>query len=144
MNNEFKNGELREYLRRVFKDKYLVADSAPSTFQELNASKTATLTVWTGASQGTVWGLESSNWHFRAWHDSIHLRHQFDFSKSGELKATEVQCVEASRLVGDSFASIIEAEVKGQVEHFEKFGRFPENQLEFILEYLRTGALNQC
>lgn len=42
MNIEFKNGELREYLRRVFKGKYLVADSAPSTFQELNASKTAT------------------------------------------------------------------------------------------------------
>lgn len=130
---------MREYLSRFKSRSFEVSDFAPSSFESLNESKLSRLTIWAGASDKTIWGAPSSNHLFRAWHDSVHLRTGYDFSVQGELLTAQVQAEEASRLVGDCFASLVHAEVAGQVLYFARFNEFPLNQRAFIDSCMTQG-----
>lgn len=112
--------------------KYEVSAFAPDTFETLNRN-VGKLVVWCGGSDNTIYGDARVNWAFRAWHDSLHLKMQAGFDLEGETRVA----YEQARIIGGKYAEILLAEIIGQAEYFKKFGQFPENQVQFIKEYLK-------
>ena len=114
--------------------KHSVSDHAPCSMVTLADSRTSGLVVWSGASDSTIYGDRAINWAFRAWHDSLHLALNADFSMQGEKLVALEQC----RLIGsDAMAKIIMGEVVGQVEYLNKYGHFPTDQFVFMRNYLK-------
>lgn len=114
--------------------KHTALDIAPNTFKALESNRTASLVVWSGASEQTIYGDPTVNHAARAWHDSLHLKLGADFTVIGETRVAIEQC----RLIGsDQYADILWSEIVGQVEYFEKHGSFPIDQVEFIRNYLK-------
>ena len=112
--------------------KHIVSDVAPDTFEKLKRN-IGQLVIWSGASDNTIYGDPAINQAFRAWHDSLHIKLNADFTQEGETRVA----LEQARIIGGSYAEIILAEVVGQGLYFNKYGEFPKNQIEFIKSYLK-------
>lgn len=114
--------------------KFQAKDFAPDSFEKLIANKTAGLVVWAGASDSTIYGDAKVNHAFRAWHDSLHLKLNAPFTLAGET----LVALEQARLIGsDTYGKIILGEVVGQAEYHTKHGKFPVDQMEFMINYLK-------
>ena len=83
------------------------------------------LPIWSGASEGTIWGEPRFNWLFRAWHDSIHVRYGCDFTLEGELKASRIQAQLARDMGLNELAQIMVWETAGQAVYYDRTGQFP-------------------
>ena len=128
--------ELVNKMKHIFPVKFDAKDIAPNTFQDLMSNASSRLVVWSGASDLTIYGEASSNHLFRAWHDSLHIKLNADFSLQGEI----IVAREQARLIdSDAMAKIIMAEVQGQAEYFNKHGSFPIDQVAFIQDYLKAA-----
>lgn len=126
------NAELNSRILRLA-PKFEAQDNAPYSFETLKANS-GRLVVWSGASDQTIYGDAKVNHAFRAWHDSLHLKLDADFSFEGERRVA----AEQARLIGsDSMGLIIMAEVVGQVEYLNKYGHFPVDQVQFLRNYLK-------
>lgn len=110
---------------------YQVSDHAPASYADLRAE--TSLTVWSGASDATVFGDAAVNWAFRAWHDSLHLAHQLDFTLEHELELARRQ---ASCIDSVEIAEIVYWDVAGQALYQARFGQFPLDQQAFHREKL--------
>lgn len=117
--------------------KHVAKLSAPETFNDL-VSNLGELIVYSGSSDQTIYGSESVNHAFRAWHDSLHISLNAPFTLDGET----VVAMEQARLLGGMYGDILIAEVIGQAEYFQTHGTFPVNQTEFVVNYLK--GLNKC
>jgi hypothetical protein len=117
-----------------FAPKHSISDIAPNSFETLMDSKTTGLVVWSGASEGTIYGSSLVNYAFRAWHDSLHISLCAGFDLIGESRVANEQ---ARLLQGDGYAAIILGEVLGQTQYYLKNGFFPTNQVEFMANYLK-------
>lgn len=120
---------------------FTVADSAPDTFPDLIS--TARLTVWSGASDSTIYGDPVLNWCARAWHDATHLSLGADFSLEGETRTAEAQIVALYRRfpsAPDVYASIIRAEVIEQASYCYRTGSFPADQVSFVRSVLNRTS----
>jgi hypothetical protein len=126
----------RRIIQHANKLTYNVSDVAPDTFETLKSNVVSILTVWSGASDKTIYGDAAVNHAFRAWHDSLHLKLNAPFTLEGEILVAKFQ---ANALKNDALGAIIMAEVQGQAEYFAKHGTFPENQVEFIQSYLKAA-----
>ena len=100
------------------------------------------LSVNVNHSDNTIFGEASTNWLFRAWHDSQHIEANADFSVEGERTAASFQQSQIVMLQGVSmqakrrWIALVDAEVNGQLEYYLANGSFPENQREFVVSYL--------
>lgn len=110
---------------------YSVADEAPNTPSDL-FGRTGRLVVWSGASDQTIYGDPSVNHAFRAVHDTLHLKHGFDFTVPQEMELGRVQAAMFPGRLGD----FIYADIVGQAEFFLATGDFPVDQKAFICGYL--------
>lgn len=129
------NQKIRDKVRGLI---YQASDNAPDTFEKLKKyCSTGNLTVWSGGSDNTIYGDVVINHAFRAWHDLGHMILNAPFTLEGEIYVAKWQ---ASQL-GDNLGAIIMAEVKGQAEYFAKHGMFPNDQVSFIKQYLKTGKV---
>lgn len=118
---------------------YEARDVAPETFSELaNAGTLATLPVWAGASDCTIYADARVNHAARAWHDRAHLIGGFAFTLDGETKAAELQVVQLYQAFPSApawAAELIRAEVIGQAAELAKTGHFVADQVSFSLAY---------
>jgi hypothetical protein len=99
------------------------------------------IVVWSGASDATIFGDPEVNYTFRAWHDWCHWRGRLPFDFKGEQGVCEMQCGHLLSLYGDSnrtrrWCRIVDAEVIGQRLYFDRFGRLPSDQYDFVVAYL--------
>ena len=122
---------------------FSVSETAPSTYEELVAliEKHQRIVVWSGASDATIFGDSEVNYAFPAWHDWCHWRGRFPFTFEGEQHVCKMQCAQLLSLYGDGdrtrrWCRIIEAEIIGQRQHFDRFGHFPSDQYAFVVAYL--------
>lgn len=127
----------------------LTADQYPDyAAMKRDWEATGHLKINVGNSLGTIFGSASLNWLFRAWHDYAHVTIDADFSPTGEAAAAE----EMKRIMIEliptltpaeiaRYSRIIDAEVNAQAQYFMKYGAFPENQYEFMAQYLQTGTV---
>lgn len=91
--------------------------------------------------ENTIFGDPEINIMFRAWHDSIHLELNEDFSPMAEVRVAFKQIAE---LPQDWLyeRQLILMEVAGQVAYNDKHnGAFPENQREFTINLIANGTM---
>ena len=124
---------------------YDVAAVAPETYEELIAHLDAgrRMLVYSGGAEQTIYGDPEVNYAFRAWHDWCHWRGRHDFSLEGERATCAMQRAHLVALYGESpqthrWRRILQAEVIGQREHFDRHGVFPDDQRAFVESYLRS------
>lgn len=100
------------------------------------------LTININHSDNTIFGEPSTNWLFRAWHDSQHIEANVDFSSDGERIAASFQQSQIVMLQGPSmedkrrWIALVDAEVNGQLDYFLSHGEFVRDQREFVTAYL--------
>ena len=137
------NAAVLTICNRVLPSGYDVSAAAPETYEELIAHLDAgeRMVVYSGGSERTIYGDPEVNFAFRAWHDWCHWRGRHDFSHMGERAACAMQADHVVTLYGDSpqtrrWRRILQAEIIGQREFFDRHGEFPEDQRAFVAAYL--------
>lgn len=118
-------------LNQAAKLRYEVRDLAPSTEQDLFNS--ASLVIWSGSSDNTIFQDASVNYAFRALHDNLHLETRFDFSPQAEIELGRIQASKYDGILAD----IIYCEVSRQAEYFLLNGVFIQDQVSFTKQYIK-------
>jgi len=132
---------------RLLPGGYDVSLAAPETYEELIAHLDAggRMVVYSGGSERTIYGDPEVNFAFRAWHDWCHWRGRHDFSHEGERAACAMQSEHLVTLYGESpqtlrWRYILQAEIIGQREYYDRHGEFPEDQRAFVAAYLEDHS----
>lgn len=122
-------------------DEFPTFAEAPTTLADLTAyaKEHGRLGIATEDSEGTIFDCADTNVHLRAWHDSVHFRHQLAFNVAGEAAAVYVQCAQVFRVYGVNdrsirFAQWLLADILGLVIHHKQTGKYPKNK--------RAGTVN--
>ncbi len=128
MTIEIPQRDLARLAHKLAPARYATAAIAPDTYVDLQSRTAADgiLTVWNGASESAIYGSEG-NLAFRAWHDSIHLARSLSFEAADEFG-------QASQ--SGALARFVYADTAGQVAYFVRWGRFPENQREYVRAFV--------
>lgn len=137
------NGAVLHMAHLAYPKWFDVSDNAPESFAGLyrHVSLTGRITVWSGASDATIYADPSVNWAFRAWHDSVHLAIGADFSHAGEVAACEAQIAslrEQFPRMPVLWSALLRIEVVGQVIALESSGSFVSDQVSFTLATLES------
>lgn len=119
-------------------------DDAPTTLKGITdyANEHGRLCVAREDSEGTIFDCADTNAHLRAWHDSVHFRHQLAFTVAGEAAAVYVQAAQVYYLYGYSektvrWVSYLLADILGLVLHVQKTGKYPKNKRAGVVKYCR-------
>ena len=104
--------------------------------------------VYNGGDHGHL-GREY-NIKFRALHDYMHISNNLSFSfRSEKLLSRITETVFANIAYNELNAthfevtvimSIIDAEIKGQIEYYQEYGKYVADQTKFIEQYLKVVA----
>lgn len=124
---------------------YHASDNAPNDWQSLkewqakNVLGLHSFPVFAGSSETAIYS-QNGNYLFRAWHDSLHLKHNFNFSRYGELSTASehikmLQDINAPEAV----LLAVQADTIGQYFYTEITGGFIDNQKYFVQDCLTYG-----
>jgi hypothetical protein len=109
--------------------------SAPSSLSDLNraVNSTGKLVVWGGGSDTSIYACPEHNAAFRAWHDSVHWRHQLPMNFAGEAATVYVQIKHLLTQYGletetEDWAALLLCEVIGQNLTYIQTGEYPADQ----------------
>lgn len=126
-------------------DQVKTFDEAPTSLAEVlrYAREHGRLCIAEEDSDGTIYACEETNWHLRAWHDSVHYRHLIAFNAAGEAAATYVQVAQLYRVYGRThpkdmlieWASILLADILGLVHYHQRTGLWPKNKRAGTLKH---------
>lgn len=129
---------------KLFPCGFDVGPDAPSSLQAIkdHVEKTGRMKVSDEFGDTSIYGDKEVNCAFRAWHDFHHLRGNHEFTPEGEYQVAVAQCKDISKVYGYTaqareFMSYIKADVVGQVEYFERYGEFPQDQKAFVLAWMK-------
>ncbi len=135
---------LRDVLQRIITPQpieYSVSSHAAENFQQLKAASTSRLVVLGPFSDRTIYGEPAYNHLQRACHDNWHLRLNADTDVHGEYRVAIAQANEVARVGGDTVADFVFADLFGQTLFMQKYLRFPEDQVGFVLDFITTGRI---
>lgn len=90
--------------------------------------------------ENTIFGNKDTNLAFRAWHDAIHIQHDLPFTLKGEL---EVYNIMQSQLHHNYYFEklLLYADIVGQSLYYEKHNAFPDNQRNFVIDFLTKNSI---
>jgi hypothetical protein len=128
---------------------YRESETAPSTYKAMRETRDRLgyFVIYNGASLTSIFSPEI-NVKFRAVHDSFHYFFELGFTFNEEKHLSELQALDFyftalragySELIADSIYKIVNAEIRGQIEYYEKNKKFIKNQREYILNYLNVA-----
>jgi hypothetical protein len=119
-----------------------IVDESPETFLDLcGAISAGDLPVLGKYCEQTIYGEAIGNIFQRVFHDSIHLALREDFDAVSEYRVAMEQCRRVESRFGSLIGDILWADLQGQTEHMQKYGRFPVDQVNFVVDYLRKGKV---
>lgn len=123
---------IRELIARIPYIPCVYTDMNPPAHYVFSQSKV--LYVWTGASERTIYPEPVFNWRFRAHHDSLHRQFRLGFSFEEEKAVTQagIRLLKLSGLLADVYW----ADNVGQQEYYYTHGHFPEDQRQFVTNYV--------
>ncbi len=115
------------------------------TLEKITAyyNKTGKLLVWRGESNDTIFSLPDFNYMFRAWHDFHHITKQLPFDTEGEAMVATYQSQDIHAMalpahIKHFCIALIDCEVNGQIEHYDRTGEFLVNQKTFACDYMQA------
>lgn len=96
---------------------------------------TGKIHIWTGESEGTIFGDAKINHYFRAWHDYTHITHELGYDFAGE---SIVGSIQASELPIEWVfeRELINIEILGQNQYYNRHKEFLKDQRQFSIDYL--------
>ena len=124
---------------------------APSTYKQMvsHYETYKYYLVYDGGDHGFL-GKEY-NIKFRALHDHMHRIHELSFKFNDEKILSELTSklfralgkfyLELSETELDNIETVINAEIRGQIEYYEKYGRYVSDQRVFIRDYILKRAV---
>lgn len=122
---------------------YTLTNDQYATFEEMKMDaemRGGVFSVNRLHSDCTVFGDADTNWAFRAWHDSCHIKMDADFSRLGEERAMGLMMAHLDEKFDLNapllWYEIIQVEVMGQFDYLEKWGEFPVDQRAFMAQEL--------
>lgn len=106
--NEAFNWAVNVIADKIFPFGYNIRPNAPNTYDECceEFRLTGQISIWSGDFDNTGFGDTETWQNFRAWHDFVHVRHQFPFTMPGEYAAATVQSFQLFKLLGRDETSI--------------------------------------
>ena len=128
--------------------KYKASSSAPQSYKKMRDCFDALgyFLVYDGGDHGMM-GKEY-NIKFRALHDAMHYAYGISFKFGDEKRLSTITANLFAKAAFNNYAcsrreivlirSIIDAEIRGQIEHFEFNKCYVEDQSSFILSYLNA------
>jgi hypothetical protein len=122
------------------KHHYVDVDGGPVALLEAYKKKES-IPVYTGDSEGTIWGAPHINWLFRAHHDSLHLTHELPFTILGEYMASEIHSALAELMGLKELAIVMRLDVAGFAAYEADTGKFaPQGLSRSLLEKRREAV----
>lgn len=133
-------------LLRTNNIRYKASSIAPSTYKAMVTTYEALdcYIVYNGGDHGFL-GKED-NIKFRALHDAMHRENSLTFKFEDEKKLSDITKEIFMEIAWSTLnlttwetwviGEIINAEIKGQIEYYEKNNSYVEDQKQFITEYL--------
>lgn len=118
---------------------HIAAPDAPSTWEQLQdwyycaPGHDLIMKVFDGGCIDTIYRDPSFNHAFRAWHETLHLQHDYDFSYLNEVKVglLHMQSVRKAGLPESDQAAIVYDTI-GQNAYYDKYKKFIVNQSLFV------------
>ena len=113
---------------------------APNTWEGLQAVKDMSpMPVFDGNCENTIFESKTVNLAARAWHDSVHLKHDLSFSLQDEIRVARIQCAQLIDAGLSSFTHLIWLDVVGQILYYDKHKQYVPNQKAFV-DYLMLNG----
>ena len=128
---------------------FITSELAPNTYKGMREyfDEFGQFLIYSGEDHGFL-GQEY-NIKFRALHDYMHYNYNLSFKFEDEKKLSEItekefmyDALKVNATLQECLivANIINAEIKGQIEYYEKNNEYVKNQAEFIESYLKVVA----
>lgn len=110
------------------------------------ANEHGVLCIATEDSDGTIYDSPGINHDLRAWHDSVHFRHGFQFNAAGEAAAAYVQVAQMAAIYGDNpdtayWAALLLTDLLGLVHYHQRTELWPTDKRKFVMERVDEWAL---
>lgn len=129
------------WLLKVAPKHFASADS-PTTFETVKkqALPYGIYHVFNGGSTDTIFSERKYQYAYRAWHDSIHIMNDLDFSKHSELKVAKLQeQIALLHGVDAQDARTLKLDLQVHIEYYYARGEHPVNQVELIRDCITNG-----
>lgn len=131
--------------------RYMTSLNAPNTYKKMisHRNEHGHFLVFSGKSDTTIFSSQELNIKFRALHDKMHYDLGLTFSFKDEKKLSTLTGLSVfnwlkkqgySLEIAYHALKIVNAEIAGQIEYYERRGKFLENQREYIETYLQVAA----
>ena len=126
-------------IERAAKIKWHPSSDAPSNLEDLKAVADD-IPILDQFNEDNIFGDPDVNMMFRAWHDSVHIKHDLPMDLLGETRAAFIQ---AAELPSDWWFErfLLMTEITGQVCYYEVHNNFVNTQRAFTINVLRTGEI---
>jgi len=123
---------------------YQLVAEAPESYKDLKEmTKGFVVPIASYGSDQTIYDNHSVNTMFRFWHDVIHLEEDLGFGVNDESLVADIHIREGVSMGLSSLAlDILEADTKGQVLYYDRFGEFVGNQKAFVQSCINKGMKN--
>ena len=129
--------------------KFIVSEVAPNTYKGMRQYRDdfGQFLVYSGGDHGLLG--EEYNIKFRALHDAMHYENELTFKFEDERILSDLTALEfeliASKLGYDikvcfNVSKVITAEIKGQIDYYEKYNEYVTDQSKFIYDYFGLVA----
>jgi hypothetical protein len=90
--------------------------------------------------QNTIFDSHHTIHCYRAWHDTLHIKHDLPFGGDSEFLLAAIQETEALEMgICPRDAFLIKVDLICHIEHYNRHKRHPEYQARLILNYLNNG-----
>ena len=113
------------------------------TFEQLKEERKAGICrVFNGGARWyrTIFSCHNMRYVYRAWHDSLHIKHNTPFDFKGELHIAAMQEKEAIALgIAPYDAKLLRLDLELHIRHYYQHKKHPEFQTRMINDFMNYG-----
>lgn len=123
--------------------RHFASEDSPTTYETVrNQAKTHGIYhVFSGGSTDTIFSERGYQYAYRAWHDSIHMAFELDFSKESELKVAKLQEeIALGEGIDARDARMLRLDLEAHIEYYYAKNEHPVRQIELIRDCLANGV----
>jgi hypothetical protein len=134
--------QTEEWLLKIA-PKHFASANSPTTFETVKAQADNyhIFHVFNGGSTDTIFSDRKYQYAYRAWHDSLHMTMNWDFSKESELKVAKLQeKVALAWGIDARDAKMLRLDLEAHIEYYYAKGEHPDKQIELISDCLKYGV----
>lgn len=120
---------------------HIASLESPTTYEAVKQqAESGVYHVFSGGSTDTIFSSRKVQYAYRAWHDSIHIENEIDFSMESELQVAKLQEeIALSNGVNPRDAMLLRYDLECHIKYYYAKGQHPDLQLDLIRDCMRDG-----